>query len=167
MLGSGAVARVRNRRPAPTSLVNRHRDGGGRERETPVKYMIMLYGSQRDYDAMAGHSSDRPAMTAEQVAAMHAHMGKVHQDLADAGELVDAQGLTAPVHARRVQLRDGTPMITDGPYPETQEVLAGYTVVECASFDRAVEIAATLVNPDNPGEYVDVRPVAEGVDDLA
>ncbi|MEV2239345.1 YciI family protein [Micromonospora sp. NPDC049891] len=129
--------------------------------------MIMLYGSQRDYDAMAGQSSDRPAMSAEQVAAMHAHMGKVHQDLADAGELVDAQGLTAPVHARRVQLREGAPMVTDGPYPETQEVLAGYTVVECASFDRAAEIAATLVNPDNPGEYVDVRPIAEGIDDLA
>ncbi|MFY1576843.1 YciI family protein [Verrucosispora sp. WMMD703] len=128
--------------------------------------MIMLYGSQRDYDAMAGNGSDRPAMSAEQVAAMHEHMGRVHQDLADSGELVDAQGLTAPVHARRVQMRDGAAMVTDGPYPETQEVLAGYTVVECASFDRAAEIAAMLVNPDNPGEYVDVRPIAEGVDDL-
>ncbi|WP_247673001.1 YciI family protein [Micromonospora sp. C51] len=128
--------------------------------------MIMLYGSQRDYDAMAGHAADRPAMSAEQVAAMHEHMGRVHQDLADSGELVDAQGLTAPVHARRVQVRAGAAMVTDGPYPETQEVLAGYTVVECASFDRAVEIAAMLVNPDNPGEYVDVRPIAEGVDDL-
>ncbi|GIJ32743.1 Uncharacterized conserved protein [Micromonospora sediminimaris] len=131
-----------------------------------MKYMIMLYGSQRDYDAMAGHGSDRPAMSAEEVAAMHEHMGRVHQDLADSGELVDAQGLTAPVHARRVQMRDGAAMVTDGPYPETQEVLAGYTVVECASFDRAAEIAAMLVNPDNPGEYVDVRPIAEGVDDL-
>ncbi|MBQ1047201.1 hypothetical protein KBX50_01730 [Micromonospora sp. C51] len=131
-----------------------------------MKYMIMLYGSQRDYDAMAGHAADRPAMSAEQVAAMHEHMGRVHQDLADSGELVDAQGLTAPVHARRVQVRAGAAMVTDGPYPETQEVLAGYTVVECASFDRAVEIAAMLVNPDNPGEYVDVRPIAEGVDDL-
>ncbi|WP_223256673.1 YciI family protein [Micromonospora endophytica] len=128
--------------------------------------MIMLYGSQRDYDAMAGRATDRPAMTAEEVAAMHAHMGKVHQELADAGELVDARGLTAPVHARRVQVRDGAPLVTDGPYPETQEVLAGYTVVECASFDRAAEIATGFVNPDNPGEYVDIRPVAEHTDEL-
>ena len=56
---------------------------------------------------------------------MHQHMETVHQALAESGELVDAQGLTAPVHARRVQLREGAPVVTDGPYPETQEVLAG------------------------------------------
>jgi hypothetical protein len=57
-------------------------------------------------------------------------------------------------------------VVTDGPYPETQEVLAGFTIVECASYDRATEIAAGLVNPDSPGEYVDIRPVAEGVEEL-
>ena len=54
----------------------------------------------------------------------------------------------------------------DGPYPETQEVLAGYTIVECESFDRATEIAAGLVNPDADGEYVDVRPILDGIEDL-
>jgi hypothetical protein len=131
-----------------------------------MKFMIMLYGSQRDYDAMAGRATDGPAMTPEQVAAMHEHMTAFHQKLAESGELVDAQGLTAPVHARRIQLSGGVPVVTDGPYPETQEVLAGYTVVDVASVDRAVEIAAGLVNPDAPGEYVDVRPIAEGIDDL-
>ncbi|MEV1332495.1 YciI family protein [Micromonospora costi] len=129
--------------------------------------MIMLYGSQQDYDMMTGGPSDKPAMSAEQVAEMHAHMEKVHQALAESGELVDARGLTAPVHARRVQVDGGLPVVTDGPYPETQEVLAGYTIVECASFDRATEIAAGFVNPDAPGEYVDVRPVVDGIEDLA
>ncbi|WBB70872.1 YciI family protein [Micromonospora sp. WMMD812] len=129
--------------------------------------MILLYGSQQDYDVLSGRPSDRPAMTAEQVAAMHAHMEKVHQALVESGELVDARGLTAPVHARRVQLKGGLPVVTDGPYPETQEVLAGYTIVECASFDRATEIAAGFVNPDASGEYVDVRPVVDGLEDLA
>ncbi|GAB3936851.1 hypothetical protein GCM10027614_14030 [Micromonospora vulcania] len=64
-------------------------------------------------------------------------------------------------------MREGAPVVTDGPYPETQEVLAGYTIVECASFDRATEIAAGLVDPDAPGQYVDVRPVMDGVEDLA
>ncbi|MEV1146813.1 YciI family protein [Micromonospora sp. NPDC049799] len=131
-----------------------------------MKFMIMLYGSQRDYDAMAGRPTDGPTMTPEQVAAMHEHMTAFHQKLVESGELVDAQGLTAPVHARRIQLSGGVPVVTDGPYPETQEVLAGYTVVDVASVDRAVEIAAGLVNPDAPGEYVDVRPIAEGIDDL-
>jgi hypothetical protein len=50
------------------------------------------------------------------------------------------------VHARRVQLQGGVPVVTDGPYPETQEVLAGFTIVE--------------------GEYVDIRPVMESLADL-
>ncbi|SCF25366.1 Uncharacterized conserved protein [Micromonospora purpureochromogenes] len=132
-----------------------------------MKYMIMLYGSQRDYDAMAGRPGDNPPpMSPEQVAAMHAHMEAVHKEIAESGELVDGRGLTAPVHARRVRVREGAPVVTDGPYPETQEVLAGFTIVECDSFDRATRIAARFVNPDAEGEYVDVRPVAEGIEDL-
>jgi hypothetical protein len=132
-----------------------------------VKYMILLYGSQQDYDVLAGKPTDKPAMSADEVAAMHGYMETFHKGLEESGELVDAQGLTAPVHARRVQLRNGVPVVTDGPYPETQEVLAGYTVVECESFDRATEIAAGLVNPDADGEYVDVRPILGSVDELA
>ena len=131
-----------------------------------MKYMILLYGSQQDYDVLAGKPGDKPAMSAEEVAAMHEYMGSYNQKLVDSGEFVDGRGLTAPVHARRVQLRGGVPAVTDGPYAETQEVLAGYTIVECASFDRATEIAAGFVNPDAEGEYVDVRPILDCVEDL-
>jgi hypothetical protein len=131
-----------------------------------VKYMIMLYGSQQDYDVLVGKPTDKAAMSAEDVAAMHKYMESIHNDLVESGELVDAQGLTAPVHARRVQLANRAPVVTDGPYPETQEVLAGYTIVECDSFDRATEIAARYINPDADGEYVDVRPVLDGIEDL-
>ena len=93
------------------------------------------------------------------------------KDLADSGELVDAQGLTAPVHARRIRLRDGVPVVTDGPYAETEEVLAGYWLVECDSFDRATEIAARLSDCPGPDHIqaraiVDVRPVADSRADL-
>jgi hypothetical protein len=131
-----------------------------------MKYMILLYASQQDYDVLAGKPTDKPAMTPEQVAEMHKYMETYHQKLVESGEFVDGRGLTAPVHARRVRLENGAPVVTDGPYPETQEVLAGFTVVECASYDRATEIAAGLVNPDAKGEYVDVRPVAEGIEEL-
>ena len=62
---------------------------------------------------------------------------------------------------------NGAPVVTDGPYAETEEVLAGYTIVECDSFDRATEIAARVSKcpyPDGaPGEFiVDVRPIDEG-----
>lgn len=135
--------------------------------ETTVKYMIMMYGSQRDFDLLSGKPGDRPAWRAEDIAALHSFMEQWNNDLVKSGEFVDAQGLSAPVHTRRIELRDGVPVVTDGPYAETQEVLAGYTVVECASFDRATEIAALLTNTPHPEStdlgrdwYVDVRPIA-------
>lgn len=134
-----------------------------------MKYMIMMYGSQQDYDMLTGGSADRPAWPAEDVAALHRFMEKWNNDLIESGEFVDAQGLSAPVHARRIQVRDGAPVVTDGPYPETQEVLAGYTIVECDSFDRATEIAAALADTPHPPHadlgrdwYTDIRPIADG-----
>jgi hypothetical protein len=135
--------------------------------ETIVKYMIMLYASQGDYDRMAGKPGDRPGWSADEIAAMQAFMGSWNQELVESGEFVDARGLVAPVHIRRIHgLKDGVPVVTDGPYPETQEVLAGDTIVECESFDRATEIAARVTKGPQPGAadhelYIDVRPIAE------
>jgi hypothetical protein len=137
-----------------------------------MKYLILMYGSQQDYDAMAGNvSPGEPAWSAADFSAMGAFMESFGQDLTESGELVDAQGLTAPVHPPRIRLREGAPVVTDGPYAETEEVLAGYWLVDCASFDRAIEIAGRLSNcpgPDHIREraYVDVRPVAESRADL-
>jgi hypothetical protein len=131
--------------------------------------MIMLYASQHDYDAMSGAAT--PAWTGEQLAAMGQFMEAFHQELAASGELVDAQGLAAPVHTRRLQLQNGVSVVTDGPYPETQEVLAGYTIIECESFDRATEIAGRMAKcPPGPGgadgNFLDIRPIADGPPEL-
>ncbi|MGW5362797.1 YciI family protein [Actinopolymorpha pittospori] len=130
--------------------------------------MIMMAGSQRDYDMLTGKPTDSPAWTREEIAALHTFMADWNNELVASGEFVDARGLSAPAHARRVQVRDGVPVVTDGPYPETEEVLAGYTIVECESFDRATEIAARLAKTPHPehatmtnGWYVDVRPIDE------
>jgi hypothetical protein len=137
-----------------------------------MKYMIMIYGAQRDYDAMAGRpGAGQPGWTADQFAAMGEFMAAFNQDLADSGELVETRGLTAPVHTRRVQLRAGAPVVTDGPYAETEEVLAGYWIVDCDSFDRATQIAGRLTEVPGPGHArdrarVDVRPVAESRHEL-
>jgi hypothetical protein len=109
-----------------------------------VKYMILMYGSQRDYDLMSRQATDGKDVSAEDFAPMHAFMAAWNSELVESGEFVDAQGLTAPVHARRIRLRHGAPVVTDGPYAETEEVLAGYTIVECPGLDRATEIAARL-----------------------
>jgi len=147
-----------------------HRSGAGREEGT-LKYIILLYGSQRDYDLMAGRSTDHPTLSPGDFAPMYAFMESWNNELVESGEFVDAQGLAAPAHTRRIQLKDGVPVVTDGPYAETQEVLAGYTLVECESFDRATAIAARLANcpypADAPGEFVvDVRPIHDSSAEL-
>lgn len=131
-----------------------------------MKYIILTYGTQKDYDAMSGRGSGTPALTPADFAPMHAFMQSFTEGLVKSGELVDNRGLDAPVLTRRVQLRNGVPVITDGPYAETQEVLAGYWIVECASFDRATEIAAGLAKCPSPGgifadSAADVRPIMD------
>ena len=67
----------------------------------------------------------------------------LNAELAELGELVDAQGLAGPELAKFV-VSDGisAPVITDGPYPEAKELLAGYRLVDVDSAERAIAIAA-------------------------
>ena len=138
-----------------------------------MKYMILVYGSQRDYDSMAGQAAEgTPAWSADDFAAMGAFMESFAADLTESGELVETRGLAAPVHTRRIRLRNDVPVVTDGPYAESEEVLAGYWVVECDSFDRATEIAARLTQIPGPeqlrerAEAIDVRLIADSRADL-
>jgi len=136
-----------------------------------MKYMILTYASQQDYDAMAGQATGGPVWSPQDFAAMGAFMETFNRELAESGELVETRGLTAPVHARRLKTKAGVPVVTDGPYAETTEVLAGYWIVECDSFDRATEIAARLSACPAPAgvaarAYADVRPIAESREDL-
>lgn len=136
-----------------------------------MKYMILTYASQHDYDGMSGRPTDGPAWSGEDFAAMGEFMEKFNAGLVASGELVETRALAAPVHTRRLRLRDGLPVVTDGPYAETQEVLAGYWVVECAGYDRATEIASQLAACPGPEQvrltaYADVRPVVESAEEL-
>jgi hypothetical protein len=136
-----------------------------------VKYMILTYASQRDYDAMAGKPAGDTAWSPQDFAAMGAFMEAFNRELSESGELVETRALAAPVHTRRLQTRGGSAVVTDGPFAETTEVLAGYWIVECESFDRAAAIAARLSACPGPPEvaeraYADVRPLVDSRDEL-
>lgn len=132
-----------------------------------MKYLIAVTGSQQHYDAMAGKGGDDiPAWKPDELKAMIEYMHELNTELEANGELVGAEGLTDPAHARRVQLRDGEVVVTDGPYAETAEVIAGYWIVDVESFDRATEIAARAAKSPAPAGFptdapIDIRPVGE------
>jgi hypothetical protein len=132
-----------------------------------MKYMLMLQGTQADYDAMTGSPSPgSPSWSKEDTQAMLDFMQKLNEDLAASGELVDGQGLTAPSEAAMVSAdKDGRPVMSDGGYGVNQEVLAGYWVLDCKSLERATEIAARVHQcpvPEGTTNYpVIVRPVGE------
>lgn len=128
--------------------------------------MILTFASQEQYQEMVGRPSAQPAWTQEDWAALAAFMQTFNQELLDSGELIETRGLSFPAHTRRVQLKDGVPVAADGPYAEAEEVLAGYWVVKCESFDRATEIATQLTACPGPDHvraraYADVRPIDE------
>ncbi|MFE6362397.1 YciI family protein [Streptomyces sp. NPDC057806] len=137
-----------------------------------MKYLVMVQGSQADYEAMKGGASETsPAWSEQDMQAMYAFMSALNDDLAESGELVDAQGLVEPARTRHVSLgTDGKPVITDGPYGETKELLAGYWVLECASLERVTEIAARVLECPQPAGApvypVVIRPIDEGTGDV-
>jgi hypothetical protein len=86
---------------------------------------------------------------------LKAHIGFMHQfnkELTQAGELVDAQGLASPGDAKVVRAgKKGVPAVTDGPFPEAKEFLAGFWIVEVDRPERAYEIAAKASAAPGPG----------------
>lgn len=119
-----------------------------------MKFMLMMNmpGGQRDYEIFKWAPAD-----------LNAHvefMRRINRELRAAGEMVDCQGLTPPTQGKLVRAsKDGTP-ITDGPFPETKEFLAGYWIVEVASAERAYALAAKISKAPGPGGeplYMDVE----------
>lgn len=102
-----------------------------------MKYMLMMHGTRGNGDwNVASWSPDD----------LKAHIGFMKRfagELAGSGELVAAEGLGAPEQARVVRAgKNGAPEVTDGPFAESKEFLAGYWIVDCESTQRAYEIAA-------------------------
>jgi hypothetical protein len=74
-----------------------------------------------------------------------------------AGEFIASQALTTQ-NARIVQVHDGVATVTDGPFTESKEVLAGYYLLEC-SLERATEVAGRL--PEAPYSPIEIREVPD------
>jgi hypothetical protein len=126
-----------------------------------MRYMMMMHAPRGtgDYQVMEWAPEDFQAHMA--------FMQRFHRELTEAGELVDAQGLASPAEARLVRAGgDGRP-ITDGPFAESKEFLAGYWIVDVERPERAYELAAQASAAPGPGGAplnmpIEVRQVMSG-----
>jgi hypothetical protein len=98
--------------------------------------MLMMFG---DASSMAEERSP------EWIAEMIAFMDTFNAELDRTGELVTAHGLALPSTAKTVSLADGQVVVTDGPFAEAKESLAGFWVFDVKDEDRALELASQVV----------------------
>jgi hypothetical protein len=112
-----------------------------------MKYMLMMHSPRVDWQK-AGIGTWPP----EVIKAHIAFMVKLDKDLRAAGELVAAEGLAGPFDARVVRAgKGGVPEVTDGPFAEAKEFLAGFWIIDVESRDRAYEVAALASSAPGPG----------------
>ncbi|MEH0509642.1 YciI family protein [Streptomyces sp. B21-106] len=112
-----------------------------------MKYMLLMQFSEKNVDF--------PKLDEWKPEEIQAHIGfmkETNAGLAAAGELVDAQGLAMPETARIVRSHSGgAPVVTEGPFPESKEWVAGWWIVDCDTEQRAIDIAAAVSAAPRPG----------------
>jgi len=109
--------------------------------------------------------SEAGAMPSERLLA---EMGAFHEELARAGVLLDGNGLKPSSTAFRVHYDGDKRRVVDGPFSETKELVAGYTMIEVRSREEALEWARRFPNPslNNGAAQIEVRQLFE-LDDFA
>lgn len=90
-----------------------------------------------------------------------AEMATYHEELAEAGALVDASGLKPTSEGWRITYSGGERSVTDGPFPETKDLIAGYTIIEVESREEAREWTRRFPNPSPSDGAIEVRPLFE------
>jgi hypothetical protein len=92
-----------------------------------------------------------------------AQMATYHEELAKAGALLDASGLQPSSKGWRIKYTGNKRTLTDGPFAETKELIAGYTLIEAKSREEAIELTRRFPNPAVDGKEgeIEVRQLFE------
>jgi hypothetical protein len=122
-----------------------------------MKYLILIYHNPEARQLWESFSEEERAEGLSAYAALN-------EELSASGELIVTQALADPSLTKRVTLRDGQTIASDGPFAETKEQLAGFYLVECDGIERAIEIGGKI--PEASLALIEVRPVMtyEGLD---
>jgi hypothetical protein len=128
-----------------------------------MKYILMMAGTRAEEK-----TSWIGTWSAADASAHIAFLRRLNAELTASGELVAVEALAGTEETRVVRAgKDGKPVVTDGPFAEAKEFLAGYWIVDVASPERAYEIAARASAAPGPGGApldmpIEVRPVLRG-----
>lgn len=116
-----------------------------------MKYMLLMYANQLD----------QPQYTEEELKAEQNAWYTYMREAQEAGVLIDNNGLAPVTMATTVRVRDGKTLTTDGPFAETHEQLAGFSVLECQDLDEAIRWAARV--PMARVGSIEIRPLWDQV----
>jgi hypothetical protein len=114
-----------------------------------MKFMLLCYDDEAAWQKVGKAALDAAMQEAVALA----------KELQSKGQFVTAAPLEASTSAKSVRVRDGKPLVTDGPFAETREVLGGFYIIDVANLDEAIAVAAR-----HPGQRyggVEIRPVLE------
>ena len=103
-----------------------------------MKYVVLIYSNPKTWESLPQAERDR-------VLGLH---DRILGEMRSRGELIRVDGLTDPTTTRTVRTQDGTPVVTDGPFSEAKEQLAGVWAIDVDSLERAIELATPITDYD-------------------
>jgi hypothetical protein len=112
-----------------------------------MQYLLLIYHSEAGFEKTT--ETDR--------AALYQEYGQLREDLSGKGKFLGGNQLGAATTATSVRVREGKRVVTDGPFAETKEQLAGYFLVDANDQDEAIAIAARI--PSARNGTIEVRPI--------
>jgi hypothetical protein len=115
-----------------------------------MRYILLIYQNTETWNSLSQDDKDVFMRAA----------GDIVEELSASGEWVDGQGLVDVSQARSTHVRDGVVTVTDGPFLEAKEALAGYCIVDVATPERSEEIAARW--PDAQHWGMEIRALMHG-----
>lgn len=125
-----------------------------------MKYVILIHSNPQPWGHPTQQLTDEGrALTAEQHAEMDSTWNALMEEISASGEFVTAEALADPASSTLFHWTPEKQFTTDGPYAETKEQLAGFFLIDCATRERAEEIAAGFAQP---GGTVELRPAMWG-----
>ena len=111
-----------------------------------MKYMLLIY-------------ADEQVRTDFEREQCYKESAQFARELESKGQYIAASPLQPVATATSIRMRDGKPLVTDGPFAETREQLGGYFLVDAKNLDEAIDIAARI--PAGQKGTVEIRPVLE------